>query len=616
MLKKLLFVLTDNEKKWLVGLTFGSAILAISETVSIGLIIPIIGLFMSYGKMQAVSAVIRLQNMIGVHDRVAFLTVLISVTMTIFLFKSVYSIFMLRLQYKFTSGIYCRLTGKVMASYLYSPYSFHLDNNSSVLFKNMITEVGQLTSGFLSPAIIVGTEAMVFLAILVLLVCVYPLMTLALAAIFLGMILLLNILIRRKVKNYSEERERHSESIYVTANEALSGVKEIQVNGVQDYFIGRFSQATTRYQSSFIKFNVLSNLPRYILETIFFFAMLTILLINLHLRKSPSELVPMMTVMGAASIKLLPSINKIYLNFNSLHYYANSLDIVYSILKDSCSSADKVFDAGKEAKPVKTGTSAFRMENVRFSYKESGPVVLDSMNIDIPFSLTTAIVGASGAGKSTLIDIFTGLLVPSAGSLYYGDMVVNAENVSSIRKNIGYVPQQIFLTDDTIGANITFGKTEDQIDRGLVDKAMKMANLELFIKSLPKGIDTLVGERGIRLSGGQRQRIGIARALYRNPEILILDEAMSALDGNSEAEIIGVIKKMKNAGMAVVIVAHRLSTISNADLIYVMDHGRIAVRGSFKDLHDNSDIFNSIVHKKAGLKDGAVYNKPEEETAR
>ncbi len=606
MLKKLLFILTDDEKRKLAGMTIGLAILAVCETVSIGLIIPIMNLFVSDGKQQASSLIGRLQDMTGLHDKTVFLTVLIIVTMAVFLFKSIYSVFMLRFQFSFASSIYCRLTRNVMSSYLYKPYSFHLDNNSSVLFKNMMTEVGQFTSGFLSPAIIIASEGMIFAAIFILLICFYPLMTITLIAMFLAMMLVLNLLINRKIKAYSEEREVHNEAMFLTANEALSGVKEIQVNSVQDYFIGRFADSTKKYQDSFTKFSVLSGLPRYILETVLFFTMLTVLFISIYLRRPSAELIPMMTVMGAAALKLLPSINKMYLSFNSLHYYANSLDIVYSILKEAVRPPDKAaMPACGTCDTGKDGRFAFRLENTKFFYKEGSPAILDGLDIDIRFSATTAIVGSSGAGKSTLIDVLTGLLIPSGGNLYYAgsSVAVGPDTISAMRKKIGYVPQQIFLVDDTIMANIAFGKEGDLVDRKLLGEVIKMANLEAFIKSLPDGIDTPVGERGVRLSGGQRQRIGIARALYRNPEILILDEATSALDGASEAEVIGVIKKMSASGMAVVIVAHRLSTIANADLIYVMDRGRVAARGTFEELRGNSDIFNNIVHKKTDLKE-------------
>lgn len=600
MLKKINFILTGPEKKSLAWFSLGSFVLALSETISIGLIIPIMGLFMSEGNPQAASVVGRLQGTMGFHDdKTAFLTALIAVTMAIFLFKSVYSIFILRLQYNFTTGIYCRLAEKIMASYLFKPYSFHLDSNSAILFKNMITEMSNFTTSYLTPAISIASEVMVSVAILALLICAYPVMTMVLVIMFAVIMLVLNVFLNKRIKNYSKDRETYSESVYVAANEALNGIKEIQVNGVHDYFIRRFSQATKKYQNSFTKYSILSSLPRYILESVLLFTVLVILLISLYLRRPPAELIPMMTVMGAAAIKLLPSVNKIYLNFNSLHYFENSLDTVYSILKNAGSSCAHPGQLGYEIGGAGSRTSAFRLENIRFAYKEDGPKILEGINIDIPFSFTTAIAGASGAGKSTLIDLLTGLLVPSQGVLYYGNTVVRPDNVSAIRARIGYVPQQIFLIDDTIGTNIAFGKAEADIDRELLHRVVKAANLEPFIRTLPKGLGTSVGERGVRISGGQRQRIGIARALYRNPEVLILDEATSALDGNSEAEIIGAIKKMKDAGMAVVIVAHRLSTISNADLIYVMDQGRIAAQGSFKDLHDNSDIFNNIIRKKS-----------------
>ncbi len=238
-----------------------------------------------------------------------------------------------------------------------------------------------------------------------------------------------------------------------------------------------------------------------------------------------------------------------------------------------------------------------QLNNIHKSY--GALVVLEDATVSFLENQKIGVIGRNGAGKSTLIDIFTGLLTPVNGDVYYLDKPIRHENMTEYRKNIGYVPQHIFLIDDTIEANIAFGIDKDRIDRVKLDNVIKLAQLDTFTESLKDGVHTKVGERGVRLSGGQRQRIGIARALYRQPRILILDEATSALDGHTESEVVRAVEAMKKEGIAVILAAHRFSTISSADMIYVMDRGKIVDAGKPEDLMEKSEIFKKILHQKA-----------------
>ncbi len=390
-------------------------------------------------------------------------------------------------------------------------------------------------------------------------------------------------------------REIYSEQIYKAAVEALNAIKEIQVYNVRSFFIERFEHAVRKYTNGFVKFTVVSGLPRFLLETILFASVLITLLMSLYFGKAPSELIPMISVIGVASLRILPSVYKIYNNFNLFQYSSNCLDIVYDILQETI--LKEIQEQPLPGKLLGVKDVPIRLKNITFCYKAAPFPIFESINLTIPAHQTIAFVGESGAGKSTLIDILMGLLTPSKGALYYGHVAINSGNVSDYRKKIGYVPQEIFLSDDNLEANIAFGIPQDRIDHKQLENVIQISQLESLIGGLPEGVKTPVGERGVKLSGGQRQRIGIARALYHNPEILILDEATAALDGHTEAEISEAIKKLRG-NITIILIAHRLTTVEYTDIIYVMDRGKIVDQGTFRELMRNSATFQKIANQK------------------
>lgn len=596
MLKKIRYILTATEKKRVVLLTVGTVFLSISETFSVGIVIPILGLFANQEKIHSSKIVHWFYQLIGSHDNKSFLTILIIAAIVLFLLKSAYSLFILYCQQYIISAIRRRIKEEVLLAYLKKPYSFHLDNNSSVLFKNVITEVAEFSVGFLSSLMIILSELMIISGICFLLILVYPMMTITIIALLAGIFLFFNTFLKSRIKAAAHEREKYSEQKFKTALEALRAVKEIQVHNVHKFFAEKFSAAVGSYLRGLIKYNITAILPRYTIETLLFISMMAGILFSTYTGKASADLLPIMGVLGVASLRVLPSINRIYGDINSLQYHKNSLDIVYKIIKENelCVSSGTVDDVS--ANPIHS-PSKLQLRNITFSYGALLSPIFKGFDLVIPANMTVAIVGESGSGKSTLIDILMGLLLPSEGALLYRDKVINGDNVAAYRKRIGYVPQQIFLADDTIEANIAFGMTPDRIDHGRIKEVLRIAQLEEFINGLPEGTKTAVGERGVKLSGGQRQRIGIARAMYHRPEILILDEATSALDGFTESEITRALKVLKGH-MTILIVAHRLSSIEHSDLIYVLEKGKVMDTGSFVELMGKSRVFRRLSQRK------------------
>jgi len=606
MFKKINFILKRSEKKKLLLLFFGTLLLSISEVCSIGIIIPIMDLFVNQEKIKTSFVFNWLYGLTEVQDTTFFLYILIITAIIVFIIKAVFSVFMIYIQQSLAGKIYNRITTSLLTSYLNKPYEFHLENNSSVLFKNVTTEVAHFKAGVLIQFQIICTEIIILFAIFSFLLWTYPRVTLFMISLFSFVIILMYYFQRNRIKTYSAQRQVSNAEFFKSGMEALSGIKEIQVYNVQSLFLNGFSEGIKKYTNSIVKFTAESSAPRYILETLLFTSILSGMLICVYANVNRMEIFPMMAALGVASIRVLPSIYKIYAGTNTLGYYSNSVEIVYKILKEDVSwiesntinQTNEGYTDGHLQDISKP--ASIRIEGMEFKYRSANSPIFKDLDFIIPLNKTVAFVGESGAGKSTLINILMGLLTPSKGTFYYGQTEITPKNIPEYRKRVGYVPQEIFFTDDTIEANIVFGKPNNQIDYNKLNQVLKMSQLESFIKELPEGTKTLIGEKGVKLSGGQRQRTGIARALYRNPEILILDEATSSLDGYTETEISRAIENLSGS-LTIIIVAHRLSTIEHADIIYVMDKGKIVDKGTFAELKQHSLIFRKIANSQVAV---------------
>jgi ATP-binding cassette subfamily C protein len=509
----------------------------------------------------------------------------------VFVLKIVFSVAMLYKQQKNIGEICCRLTNRALSSYLNKPYIFHLVNNSSVLFKNISAEVSNYVYYFLNPVIVIASEIVVLSGICLLLIFVYPVMMLLLLTIFGVVTLLINFILNKRIEAYGKQREIYSEQMYKTALESLGAVKEIKAYNVQQFFTDKHLDAIKRYTDGYMKFIVVSGLPRHILELVLFTFVLAVVLFGIFFHKSSAELIPMLVVVGIASLRLLPSFYKIYSSVNFFQYGKNSSDIIYKIFREEDPAPGRVpLSIVKDADSIK-------LDNVDFRYETAPEPIFKKIDIAIPLRSIVALVGETGSGKSTLLDIVMGLLTPSGGEMSYRDVPLRPENMSDYRGKIGYVPQNIFLTDDTIAGNIAFGVKRDSIDPVRLKHAIAVAQLDRYISELPDGVDTLVGERGVRISGGQKQRIGIARALYRRPEILVLDEATSALDAQTESDLYNALKGLGKE-LSIILVTHRLSALEHADMIFCMDHGNIVGVGRYDELKANSGAFRKIIQQK------------------
>lgn len=599
LLKKMMDILIVQEKKQLFLLCVGAVLLSLLETFSIAIVLPLMTLFIFPEKISSIPALNWLYRSFGSPEVFLFVALLIVATCAVLIMRSAYAIWMLYQKQKILGNIYSRLTSKVLRSYLRKPYAYHLVYNSSELFKNTLSEANNCVNYLLNPAITIISEAIILTGVCLFLFYSYPALTAAVFLVFGCSALLVNAFFKKRIKAYAKQREFFSAMLYRNALESLGAVKEIQIYDVQEYFTSKYLDSTMNYTRALVKFVTLSNLPKHVLETGFVIMALFVVLFLVHAKNSVVEFIPVMAVFAVAMIRLSASFSKIYENVASFHFGGNSLDIVSGALQEK---------DGHEQKrdilfPEETADDGcIRLMDVTFCYQTAARPIFEGLNISFALNRISAIAGETGCGKSTAIDLITGLLTPQQGGLYYRGRPVGQNNILEYRVKIGYVPQHIFLTDESIVSNVAFGVSEDKIDRGRVESALGTAQLNTFIAGLPSGMDTKVGERGVRISGGQRQRIGIARAIYRNPEILILDEASSALDGRTESELYAALKKLKDR-MTIILVTHRLATLEHADLIFVLERGKIVDQGNYSELLLRSCVFQNMASKKVASED-------------
>lgn len=585
VLEELRAVLTPGEKRGFAWLVLGMIALSLSEAFSIGILIPIMGLVAQPERIAPLAA--RLAWLGLPEDPASLLASLIAGAVAVFWAKSVYAVLMLRQQHSMVGRVRVRLKGEVFGRYLSRPYAFHLANHSAVLFKNVTQEVAQFAVGFLGSCVQLAAEGCIVLAILGLLLAAYPAVTACLTA-GLGLLLAgMHFALRSGLRRGSEDRELYSGRKHKTGLEGLSAVKEIKVYRAEDTFQSRFSEAVRAYSESYVSFNVLTFIPRYVLEAVVFTGVMLGLLLALRSGATLVGLLPMLSAFALAALRLLPSVNKLQQAFSTAQYYRSSLALVHTILTGR--DCPELAAPPSPAPEFPAGPQELRLAGVRFAFP-GRPPLFEGLELRVAPRSTVAVVGESGAGKSTLTDLLMGLLEPEAGEARYGSVRIGRGNVEAFWRRLGYVPQQIALLDDTIRANIVFG---DRVDASRLDRAVEAAQLASLVAELPEGLDTRIGERGVRLSGGQRQRVGIARALYREPEVLVLDEATSALDSHTEAQIGQAVRALRGR-LTVVIIAHRLTTVESADVLYVLEKGRVVAQGSYEELLERSPVFQRL----------------------
>ena len=489
--------------------------------------------------------------------------------------------------YKFSFNVQRKLSTRLLASYMKEPYTFHLNKNMAELQRSMQEDTDLFAKAIIHileliaeicVCIVMGiylfivSQSITIIVVLLLIIC-------------LGVFVYIS---KKFSQNLGKRSQIYKANIYKWMNQALGGIKEIKVLNREDYFVETYDSYFKKYIYGLRISTLIRILPKYAIETVCMTGLLAAVIMKLFAgQKEITDFIPQLAVFAVAAFRLLPSVGRINEHLATVLYSFPSIDLIYHDLRMTESVQDVKNDEPKEWK----FEHLLKIKNVSYHYPDAEENVIEKASFQIEKGSSIAFVGASGAGKTTMVDIILGLLVPQMGKITADGMDIE-RNISLWQKEIGYIPQTIYLSDDTIRNNIAFGIPEDKIDEEAVQNALHKAQLFDFVDSLPNGLDTVVGDRGVRLSGGQRQRIGIARALYHDPEILILDEATSALDNETETSVMEAIDSLKGL-KTMIIIAHRLTTIRNVDVIYEVADGKVIRREKKDVLGEQANSRNS-----------------------
>lgn len=551
----------------LIGLMFVGMLL---ETLGIGLVIPVLGVVMNADLLDKYPDGRNLFVFLGYPDQSQLLISTVLILISVYLFKVLFLGFLALAQSRFVYGLQERISLRLFSHYIYQPYAFHLKRNSAQLIRNATIEVSSLSASAQSIVAILS-ELLVIAGIVMLLLMVEPLGTLAVVAALSVISVGYYGATRKSVLKWGGSRQLHEGMRIQHLQQGLGGIKEIQLCCRADEFIKRYDFHNHASAAANKRFAVMQQLPRLWLEFLTVFALAVLIFVMTHEGKSFASLVPVIGVFGAAAFRLMPSVNRIIGSIHNVRFAIPTIDILHEELAQgqppSINPIVRLFDFKKE----------IQLNNITYKYPEGDTPVLHQISLAVERGKTVGLIGGSGAGKSTLVDIILGLLTPTRGVVSVDGIDIRS-NLRSWWSQIGYVPQEIYLVDDTLSRNIAFGLSDDEIKPDQLQCAIQAAHLEDFVATLPEGLNTMVGERGVRLSGGQRQRIGIARALYHGPDVLILDEATSSLDVATETEVMKAIEAL-NGKKTIIIVAHRLSTVARCDWLYQIENGMVQSQG-------------------------------------
>ena len=590
-LKKFLYLLSHEERKRAYLLLLMILIMALLDMLGVASIMPFIAV-MSNPELVETNFILKTMfeylSDFGIETNQQFLFFLGISVFLLLVVSLTFKAVTLYAQVRFIQMREYSISKRLVEGYLHQPFSWFLNRHSAEIGKTILSEVSKVVSKGLGPMINLIAQCAVTVAIITLLILVDPKLTLIVSLILGVAYWIVYRLTRSFITRKGKQSLKFNEGKFTAVSEAFGAAKEIKVGGLEQTFIKRFSDPAILLAQDNAKVTVIGLLPRYVLEAITFGGMMLVVIYLIAQSGTFINAVPILALYAFAGYRLMPALQQIYSNIVSLRYATPSLDSVIDDLKSLQPYNPSISQDTLQLKKNIT------LNHINYSYPNSSRTALNNINFSIQARSTVGLVGATGSGKTTTVDIILGLLIPQKGTLEVDDKVIDKNNLKAWQRSIGYVPQQIFLSDDSIAANIAFGTNLKDINQEAVEYAAKMANLhEFVINELPSKYQTTVGERGIRLSGGQRQRIGIARALYHNPQILILDEATSALDNLTERAVMEAVHKLRK-NITIIMIAHRLSTVKNCDNILLMEKGEVKEQGKFDKLIQIDDQFRAI----------------------
>ena len=571
MIKKIFGILDRKKKIRLIGVLVIIVINSLLELLGVAGVMPLIDAVTDPSALHEKKIFLILREIIPIEEDHSFIACMALLLALVYVIKNLYVIWMNSVFYRFTAFSQRDLAVQLTECYLYQDYAFHVEHNLAELQRNVENDVSNLFTTILN---ILQLLAEVLVCILLVVFLAFTdLKTTLVVALLMGVLLaILLLLMRKKMKRLGENNRKAYEERVRWFLQSFGGIKEIKTGGKEDYFLNGYRDSYSVYSRIYYQKNVLAGLTKPAVEMVCIGGIMIYMALRIFSGEDLGNVVPVLSVFAVAAFRMMPSFNRISSFVNNIIYTKPSVAAVYHDIKE-------MEELRKKRREKRQGELSFEKElqisGLHFHYpSRPDKEVLDGVDLTIPYRRSVALVGPSGAGKTTLADIILGIYEPTEGKVTVDGKDIH-ENRDSWHELIAYIPQSIYLMDDTIRANVAFGIPKDEIDEKLVWEALREAQMEEFVRQQPGGLDSRLGDRGVKLSGGQRQRIGIARALYTQPQLLVLDEATSALDTETENAVMDAIYRLSKR-VTMVVIAHRITTIKSCDEIYRIDGGKAA----------------------------------------
>ena len=575
--KKMNKLLDAKQKRIMVVIVFLMLIGGVLESLSISVVIPVVSVLLDPNAVENNQLLGAIYNGLHLQNVTQFTIVMLIALIGAFVLKNLFLFLQNVVQLKFVYTNQFATSRRMMINFMKRPYEYYLNADTAVIQRNITSDVNNMYGLILSVLQLIS-EGVVFACLVAVLLVVDAKMIMTIAVLLVAVLFLIKVVLKPIMVKAGQENQDYYSGLYKWIEQSVMGIKEIKIANKEQYFINEYAKCGFGYVNAVQRYNLFNSTPRLLIETVCIAGLVLYMMIVMLQGATVTEMLPQLTTFGLAAMRLIPSANRINNYLTSISYFEPFFMGVSDHLQEEIHDENMVYDveAYEHKKQVEKLDikKAIKLEDITYKYPNSEQLIFDHADMEIPIGAAVGIVGSSGSGKTTVVDILLGLLELQTGTIY-ADGVNVKDNYEAWLKNIGYIPQTIFMIDSTIRKNVAFGIADEEIDDDRVWAVLKEAQLDEFVRSLPEGLDTGIGERGIRLSGGQRQRIGIARALFEDPEVLVLDEATSALDNDTEAAIMESINRL-HGKKTLIIIAHRLQTIEKCDIVYRVENGKVS----------------------------------------
>ena len=573
IIKKMRYILDRKQKLQICFLGILILVGGLLETVSVSGVLPVVWVIMDPAKAQENKYIRFAMDIINVDSIERFIVPLLAVLIILYTLKNLFLLFLANQQNKFIAFNRNKLISQVLREFLNRPYEFYLDADIPTVFRLTDSDIPNVFN-ILMAMISLVSEGIVFILLCIVMIVTDWKLLLLMIVVFGFLSVVMFRVLKPRLSELGAKNQAIQSRIAKWRIQAIYGIKDVKVLHREAFFADNYEDSGKIGAGYSKRYAVMNNIPRLLIETVFIASILGYIIFYIMMGNDASTLIPMLSAFGVAAIRMMPSVNRMNTYMTDISYFKPCLDYVYENMNinEISKRNNQTLRPADPSKPMRL-RDKIELKDIVYAYPNTDKLIFDRANMVVPYGKSVGIMGPSGAGKSTIVDILLGLLKVQKGSILC-DGVDIFDNYPAWLSQIGYIPQSIYLVDEPVRNNIAFGIADDEIDDARIWDALEEAQLADFIRGLPEGLDTAIGDRGVRISGGQRQRLGIARALYHNPEILVSDEATSALDNETEAAVMEAINSF-HGRKTMVIIAHRLNTIEKCDIIYKVDEGKI-----------------------------------------